>query len=109
MPLRMVDVRTALPVDCTAAHTVAGRRRLMGSHTVQSRRCVFRHDAAQRFAARTALELTKGLVPAYPAAAYVVEAGTQAQAVLGMTKSLMVPLNSLTDEWYTVYYELDSP
>jgi hypothetical protein len=39
----------------------------------------------------------------------VVEAGAQAQAVLGMTKSLMVPLNSLTDEWYTVYYPLDRP
>ena len=104
MPLRMVDVRTELPVDCTAASTAAGRRSLTDSHTVQSRRCVFRRDAAERFAARTAMELTEGLVPAYPAGAYVVEAGAQAQAVLGMTKSLMVPLNSLTDEWYTVYY-----
>jgi hypothetical protein len=108
MPLRMVDVRTTLPVDCIAASAAASLRRLMGSHPVQARRCVFRRDAAQRFAARTALELTQGLVPAYPAGAYVVEAGAQAQ-VLGLTKSLMVPLNSLTDEWYSVYYELDGP
>jgi hypothetical protein len=103
MPLRVVDVRT-LPADCAAGTTTAGRRALASAEAVV-RHCVFRRDVAQRFALRSALELTPGLVAAYPRGAFVVEAGSD-QAV---THALMAPLNALADEWYTVHYPLDPP
>eukprot|EP00976_Prorocentrum_cordatum_P060210 1175805-Prorocentrum_minimum.AAC.3 len=72
-----------------------------------TRVCVLEADAANRFAALSSFKVTEGLVAGYPRGAFLAPAHTPAEVGgPGMRHVLMMPLNGVTDEWYTVHYSL---
>lgn len=65
--------------------------------------CVFDRDDAVRFAAKSSFQLNQDFLSAYPPGSFL--APTE-ETESSMSHILMFPLNTLTDEVYTVHYEL---